>query len=193
MSCWRWRDLEETVSVPVLEYSPLLSDADLLEIIASARGAKCACALWRAGAASAKKYPKSSSHRSTCKRLPPCSPIPMRSIRENTMERIIDHARKDRGLAGTADQAKRFVAQSAAPDRGFRGRRAASRIDRPPRPGRGNGAIFQAVPTLRLDSDDQTVETKEDKARAEVIAAREQGKLDERYVEDAVEAGNGTS
>src|SRR5512146_225821 len=31
------RDVEEEVAVPILEYSPLLSDADLIEIIASAQ------------------------------------------------------------------------------------------------------------------------------------------------------------
>lgn len=41
------RDVEETVSVPVLEYSPLLSDTDLLEIIASARAQSALAAIAR--------------------------------------------------------------------------------------------------------------------------------------------------
>ncbi len=40
-------DVEETVSVPVLEYSPLLSDNDLLEIIASARAQSALAAVAR--------------------------------------------------------------------------------------------------------------------------------------------------
>lgn len=41
------RDVEETVSLPILEYSPLLSDGDLLEIIASARARSALAAVAR--------------------------------------------------------------------------------------------------------------------------------------------------
>lgn len=40
---WLARDVETTVAVPILEYSPLLSDADLIEIIAAA-SAECVIA-----------------------------------------------------------------------------------------------------------------------------------------------------
>ena len=48
---------------------------------------------------------------------------------------------------------------------------------------------FKRCLRLRLERDDETAETKEDKARAAVISVRDRGELDERYVEEAVEAG----
>ena len=42
----------------------------------------------------------------------------------------------------------------------------------------------------RLDRDDEAAHSMEDKAHAEVREAFEQGKLDERFVEDAVESGH---
>jgi len=114
---------------------------------------------------------------------------PNAGIRENTMERIIDHAEKIALWQGPLIKRSDLSLRALRRIAGFVGvallRELTDRHDLDDE----TVQYFKRCLRLRLESDDQTVETKEGKARAEVIAARDKGKLDERYVEDAVEAG----
>jgi uncharacterized protein (DUF2336 family) len=85
------RDIEETVAAPILEYSPLLSDADLIEIIASA---KADCAL----SAVARRRPLSSEVSDVIVGsldIPAVATLlanPHAAIRERTLEELVETA-----------------------------------------------------------------------------------------------------
>src|SRR5262249_50852478 len=84
-------DAESIVSVPILEYSPLLSDNDLLEIIATARaqGALAAIARRRGLSESVSDAIVASLD------IPAVAALlanPNARVREDTLEKIIDHA-----------------------------------------------------------------------------------------------------
>lgn len=85
------RDVEEIVAAPVLEYSPLLSDADLLEIIAGAQAE-------RALAAIARRQPLSSEVSDVIVGsldIPAVASLlanPRAAIREQTLEKLVETA-----------------------------------------------------------------------------------------------------
>lgn len=181
-------DIEETVSVPVLEYSPLLSDTDLLEIIASARAQSALAAVARRRGVS-EKISEVIVASLDVQAVAALLANPNALIRENTMERIIDHAEKIALWQGPLIKRSDLSLRALRRIAGFVG--VALLRELTDRHGLDDETVqyFKRCLRLRLESDDQTVETKEDKARAEVMAVRDKGKLDERYVEDAVEAG----
>jgi len=84
------RDSEEEVAVPILEYSPLLSDADLIEIISSAQARFTLAAI-------AQRRPLSanvSEAIATALDVPAVAALLANStaqIREQTLEKIIEH------------------------------------------------------------------------------------------------------
>src|SRR5262249_45623255 len=86
------RDLDETVSVPVLEYSPLLSDTDLLEIVATARAQSALSAVARRRGLSENV----SDAIVASLDIPSVAALlanPSARIREGALEKIIDNAR----------------------------------------------------------------------------------------------------
>ena len=182
------RDVEETVSVPVLEYSPLLSDADLLEVIASARAQSALAAVARRRGVS-EKISEVIVASLDVQAVAALLANPDAHIRENTMERIIDHAQKMEDwhgpLARRSDLSMRALRRIA----GFVGVALLRQLSERHGLDEETAQYFKRCLRLRLESDDQSILTKEDKARAEVMTTREQGKLDEHYVEEAVEAG----
>jgi uncharacterized protein (DUF2336 family) len=181
-------DVEETVSVPILEYSPLLSDADLLEIIASARAQNALAAIARRRGVS-ERVSELIVASLDVTAVAALLSNPNASIRENTMGRIIDHAEAIEAwqgpLVARSDLSMRALRRIA----GFVGVSLLRQLTE--RHGLDGETVqyFKRCLRLRLEHDDETAETKEDKARAEVTGARERGQLDERYVEEAVEAG----
>jgi uncharacterized protein (DUF2336 family) len=182
------RDIEETVSVPVLEYSPLLSDADLLELVASARAQGALAAVARRRGVServAEVIVASLDVQAVAALLA----NPNAHIREKTMDRIIDHAQNIEAWQGPLVKRSDLSLRALRRIAGFVGVALLHTLTE--RHGLDEETVqyFKRCLRLRLEGDDQSVETKEDKARAEVIAARDQGKLDERFVEEAVEAG----
>jgi uncharacterized protein (DUF2336 family) len=182
------RDLEETVSVPVLEYSPLLSDADLLELIASARAQSALAAVARRRGLSA-EISEVIVASLDVQAVAALLANPDAHIRENTMERIVDHAQMIKAWHGPLIKRSDLSLRALRRIAGFVGVALLRELSE--RHGLDEEMVqyFKHCLRLRLESDDQSVETKEDKARAEVNAVRDEGKLNERYVEEAVEAG----
>ena len=129
------RDADETVSVPILEYSPLLSDADLLEIIATARAQSALAAVARRRGVSETV----SDAIVASLDIPAVAALlanPNARVREDTIERIIDHAADDRGLARTVGDAHRSVASRAQAHCRLRRRRPNRAAERAARPRR---------------------------------------------------------
>jgi uncharacterized protein (DUF2336 family) len=181
-------DIEETVSVPILEYSPLLSDADLLEVVASARAQSALAAIARRRGVS-ERLSELIVASLDVTAVAALLSNPNASIRENTMGRIIDHAQAIEAwqgpLVARSDLSMRALRRIA----GFVGVSLLRQLTE--RHGLDDETVqhFKRCLRLRLERDDETAETKEDKARAAVISVRDRGELDERYVEEAVEAG----
>ena len=182
------RDVEDTVCVPILEYSPLLSDRDLVEIIASARARGVLAAVARRRGVSenlADVIVASLDVEAVAALLS----NPNSSIRENTMDRIIEHAKSIEAWQGPlvtrSDLSMRALRRVA----GFVGVALLQLLSE--RRGLDEETIqhLKRCLRLRLEHDDAAADTKEDKAHAAVAAARESGALDETYVEEAVEAG----
>jgi uncharacterized protein (DUF2336 family) len=182
------RDVEETVCVPILEYSPLLSDRDLIEIIATARARSALAAVARRHGVSENL----SDVIVASLDVPAVAALlanPNSSIRENTMERIIEHAKSIEAWQGPlvmrCDLSLRALRRIA----GFVGVSLLQQLNE--RHGLDEETIqhLKKCLRLRLEHDDAASDTKESKAHAEVIAARDSGALDETYVEEAVEAG----
>ena len=181
-------DIEETVSVPILEYSPLLSDADLLEVVASARAQNALSAIVRRRGVS-ERVSELIVASLDVTAVAALLSNPNAMIRENTMGRIIDHAEAIKAwqgpLVARSDLSMRALRRIA----GFVGVSLLRQLTE--RHGLDDETVqhFKRCLRQRLERDDETAETKEDKARAAVLAVRERGELDERYVEEAVEAG----
>jgi uncharacterized protein (DUF2336 family) len=182
------RDVDETVSVPILEYSPLISDNDLVEIIATARARSAFAAVARRRGLS----------EIVCERIVASLDVvavaallanPSARIRESTMERIIDHARLieewQGPLAARSDLSLRAVRRIA----GFVGAELLRLLSE--RHGLDEETVQHLKRCLRqrLDEDDKQNRSKEDKAHADVMAAWDSGALNERYIEEAAETG----
>jgi uncharacterized protein (DUF2336 family) len=181
------RDVEAIVAIPILEYSPLLSDADLMEIIAEGK-------VHAVLAAVAKRRPLS-AHVSdavvSSLDIPAVSALlanPDAAIRERTLDAIIDQAERisvwQNALAMRADLSRRAI------------RRLASFVS--------TELIEQLSRRHALDDEIKQHLNRQVRARAEegelapaqghaafddVAAAEKVGKLDENFVEAAAEAG----
>ena len=106
------RDADEMVCVPVLEYSPLLSDADLIEIIATARAQDALAAVARRRGVSETV----SDAIVASLDIPAVAALlanPNARVREDTIEQDHRPRRDDRGMARTAGDAHRSVAARA--------------------------------------------------------------------------------
>lgn len=181
------RDVEAIVSVPILEYSPLLSDADLMEIIAEGKVHAVLSAI-------AKRRPLS-AHVSdavvSSLDIPAVSALlanPDAAIRERTLDAIIDQAERisvwQDALAMRADLSRRAI------------KKLASFIS--------TELIEQLASRHPLDDKTKQFLNRQVRARAEegelapqaghaahdeVEAAAKAGKLDEVFVEAAAETG----
>lgn len=181
-------DIEEAVSVPILEYSPLLSDDDLREIIASARAQNVVAAIARRRGVSGKVSElivASLDVRAVAALLS----NPSATIHENAMARIIDQAQAIEAWHGPLVTRSDLSLRALRRIAGFVGVSLLRELTE--RHGLDEETVqhFKRCMRTRLERDDESAETKEDKARDAVLAARERGALDERYVEEAVEAG----
>jgi uncharacterized protein (DUF2336 family) len=183
------RDLDETVSVPIIEYSPLLSDTDLLEIIATARAQSALAAIARRrglGEGVSDAIVASLD-------IPAVAALlanPSARIREDALEKVIDHARSIEDWQGPlvmrTDLSLRAVRRIA----GFVGSALIEQLSK--RRGLDEETQNELKRALRqrLDKHDDVVRSDEDKVRAAVREALRNGALDERYVEENVETGN---
>jgi uncharacterized protein (DUF2336 family) len=182
------QDVEEAVSVPILEYSPLLSDNDLVEIIATARAQNALAAVARRRGVSERvcEVIVASLDVSAVSAL---LSNPNACIRENTMERIIDHARAIQAWQGPLVTRSDLSLRALRRIAGFVGVSLLRELSE--RHGLDQETVQHLKRCLRqrLEDEEGEVQTKEDKAHAEVLAVRDRGSLDERYVEESVEAG----
>jgi uncharacterized protein (DUF2336 family) len=183
------RDAEEAVSAPILEYSPLLSDSDLLEIIATARAQSALSAVARRRGLSETV----SDAIVASLDIPSVAALlanPDARVREGTMEKIIDHAQSISEWHGPlvmrTDLSVRalrriagFVATSLLEELAAR-----HGID-----DETHGYLKRSL-RHRLEREEEASPRQEDKLRAEVLGAFEQGLLDEHYVESAIEAND---
>jgi len=183
------RDAEAIVSVPILEYSPLLSDNDLLEIIASARaqGALAAIARRRGLSESVSDAIVASLD------IPSVAALlanPNARIREDTLDKIIDHAESIESWHGPlvmrTDLSLRAIRRIA----GFVGSALLEQLCERNGLDEDTHAHLKRCLRKRLDRDDEASVTAEDKLHGEILKLHEAGQLDEVYVETAVEAGH---
>ena len=181
-------DVEEAVSVPILEYSPLLSDNDLVEIIATARAQSALAAVARRRGISER----------VCEIIVASLDVPAVSallanpnahIRENTMERIIDHARSIEAWQGPLVNRSDLSLRALRRIAGFVGVALLRELSDRYALDQETVQYLKRCLRQRLEHEEEEVQTKEDKARAEVIAVRDRGSLDERYIEESVETG----
>jgi uncharacterized protein (DUF2336 family) len=179
------RDVE-SVSAPILEYSPLLSDADLIEIITTAQARHALKAIARRsplGANVSEAIGSVLDEPSVAELLSNSSA----EIRQRTLDKIIEHATKVRAwhlpLVLRSDLSQRAI------------RRIAGFV--------GASLIQRLTERHRLDEETQTVLNKQLRAHIEsgdLDSGRESssseaerlfraGKLDDVFVESAAEAG----
>jgi uncharacterized protein (DUF2336 family) len=182
------RDAEDIVSVPILEYSPLLSDNDLVEIVASARATSALAAVARRRGVSEKV----SEAIVTSLDIPAVAALlanPNARVRDDTLERIIDRAQTIESWHGPLVMRTDLSLRALRRIAGFVGASLLEEL------GSRHGLDEETRTHLkrclrsRLERDDEASHSAEDKAHLEVARARESGTLDERYVEEAVEAG----
>lgn len=181
------RDVEAIVCVPILEYSPLLSDADLVEIIAEGKVHAVLSAI-------ARRRPVSDAVSDAVVSsldIPAVAALlanPDAAIRERTLDAIIDQAERihvwQNALAMRADLSRRAI------------RRLASFVS--------TELIEQMAIRHRLDEETQLhlnrqlrarldgnedVPSVADAAMDEVDAAAKSGILDDAFIESAAEGG----
>jgi uncharacterized protein (DUF2336 family) len=181
------RDVEETVHVPILEYSPLLSDTDLVEIIAEGKVHTVLAAIARRKPISANVSDAVVSSLD----IPAVAALlanPDAAIRERTLDAIIDQAERisvwQDAVCVRADLSKRAI------------RRLASFV---------STAVIELLALrhdlddetklhlnrqlrVRYDEDDQTI-ARDNSAATEVDVALKSGRLDDAFIESAAELG----
>jgi uncharacterized protein (DUF2336 family) len=183
------RDAEETVSVPILEYSPLLSDGDLLEIIATARAQSALAAVARRRGLSETV----SDAIVASLDIPAVAALlanPHASVREDTLERIVDQARAIPAWHGALVMRTDLSMRALKRIAGFVGVALLERLMAAHSLDPETEAHLKRTLKLRLDRHDDGMVSSEEKARTAIQDAYERGVLDEHFVEEAVESGN---
>ena len=182
------RDVEATVCVPILEYSPLLSDADLLEIIATARAQDALAAVARRRGVSEAV----SDAIVASLDIPAVAALlanPKARVRDETLEQIIDHAETIEmwhgPLAMRTDLSLRAIRRIA----GFVGAAVLEQLCERHGLDDDTQAYLNRCLRQRLERDDEKARSTADGVHAEVMRAYERGDLTEAYVETAVLAG----
>jgi uncharacterized protein (DUF2336 family) len=179
------RDVETIVAVPILEYSPLLSDADLMEIIAEGK-------VHAVLAAIARRRPLSASVSDAVVSsldIPAVSALlanPDAAIRERTLDAIIDQAERisvwQNALAMRADLSRRAVKRLAS----FVSTELIEQLARLHPLDDETKQLLNRQVRARAD-EGELAPSSSDAAAAEVEAAAKTGKLDEGFVEEAAE------
>ncbi|HXC54308.1 MAG TPA: DUF2336 domain-containing protein [Rhizomicrobium sp.] len=182
------RDVETLVAAPILEYSPLLSDTDLMEVIATAKAEEVLAAVARRKPLNADVAEAIASSLD----IPAIAALLANSdaaIREKTLDDIAAEAEKIQSwhvpLVLRADLSKRAIWRIAS----FVG---ASLIEQlVTRYGLDEDTKHQLSKELRarLQQDAKPESSASDLALRDVAAARACGKLDEAFVDAAANAG----
>lgn len=183
------RDIE-AVSAPILEYSPLLSDADLIEIISTAQASYALLAI-------AKRSPLGanvSEAIAAALDVPAVGALLLNSganIRQTTLEKIVNHARKIK------DWHLPLVLRNDLPQRTIRriaGFVSVSLIEKlAERRGldeKTRRHLCQQLQKRIEDDDDPTRGSAKPLKAPDLIALRKAGKLDDTFLENAAEQGS---
>jgi uncharacterized protein (DUF2336 family) len=183
------RDLESIVAAPILEYSPLLSDADLMEIIACGQVKEALSAI-------ARRRPLSETVADELVQsldVPAVAALlvnPDAKIRKATLESIVEQAEEFESwhlpLALRADLSTRAIRRIAGFVGAYLIERLAARSDLSDATRAHLHKKLRARLQERPGHDGPTA----DAARATVAAAKANGTLDDMFVEDAALAGH---
>ncbi len=183
------RDLEEDVAVPVLAYSPLLSDEDLIEIVASARVQAAVAAV----AGRAQVNEKVSAAIVATLDVPAVARLlanPNAKIREDTMAEIVERAESVKSWHGVLVMRTDLSLRALRRIAGFVGtallRELAERHDLD----KDTRSQLNKTLRARIEKEHFQSHDDEDRAKNEAQRAFESGQLDEAFVEAAVESGN---
>ena len=181
------RDIED-VAAPILEYSPLLSDADLVEIVSTAQARFALTAI-------AKRRPLSanvSEAIATALDVPAVAALLANSsaqIREPTLEKIIDHGSRIKEwhlpLVLRNDLSQRAICRIA----GFVSASLLDKLATKHRLDEKTRAQLAKGARARIDEPEDILSDPAVSAALEVGALFREGKLDDAYVEKAVESG----
>ncbi|HEY5336708.1 MAG TPA: DUF2336 domain-containing protein [Rhizomicrobium sp.] len=181
------RDVEE-VAAPILEYSPLLSDADLVEIVSSAQARFALTAI-------AKRRPLSASVSeaiATALDVPAVATLLANSgahIREATLEKIIDHGSRIKEwhlpLVLRNDLSQRAIRRIA----GFVSAAILERLAAHHGIDEKTRAQLAKRARARIDDAQDEHHDPAAAAAAEVLTLYNTGKLDDSFVEKAAESG----
>ena len=182
------RDVEKEVAAPILEYSPLLSDTDLMEIISSAQAHFTLAAI-------AQRRPLSgniSEAIATALDVPAVAALLANSsaqIREQTLEKIIDHGARitewHLPLVLRNDLSQRAIRRIA----GFVSAVLLDKLSSRDGLDQKTKSVLAKRVRARLDepADEEVDPTAQ--AQSDVALLHKEGKLDDAAVEKAAEAG----
>lgn len=182
------RDVEKEVAAPILEYSPLLSDTDLMEIISSAQAHFTLAAI-------AQRRPLSgniSEAIATALDVPAVAALLANSsaqIREQTLEKIIDHGARitewHLPLVLRNDLSQRAIRRIA----GFVSAVLLDKLSSRDGLDQKTKSVLAKRVRARLDepADEEVDPTVQ--AQSDVALLHKEGKLDDAAVEKAAEAG----
>ena len=181
------RDAELMVAAPILEYSPLLSDGDLMEIIATAKAKEALSAIARRRFLS----PNVSDAIATSLDIPAIAALLANSdakIREEALSQIIEQAEKVRAwhrpLAVRADLSQRAIRRIAT----FVGAALIEKLSQRHNLDEETRQHLNRQLRQRIESGDEAASS-EDNARGIVAAAHSSGRLDDTFVENVAENG----
>jgi uncharacterized protein (DUF2336 family) len=184
-------DLESIVSAPILEYSPLLSDADLLEIIATAQAQEVLTAIAKRKALSADV----SDAVATSLDIPAIAALlanPDAKIRAETLDKLIEQAKKievwHEPLAIRADLSPRAIRRIAT----FVGASLLQILFERHGLDDETRQVLSRQLRGRIDADHDPGKPEEkapDFSSEGVAAAWKEGRLDDAFVESAITAG----
>ncbi len=181
-------DLDGIVCAPILEYSPLLSDADLLEVIASAKAKEALCSIARRKFLSANV----ADAIVTSLEVPAVAALlanPDAAVREETLNRIIAHAEIIRDwhqpLVMRVDLSQRAIRRIAS----FVGAALIEVLSTRHKLNQETRNHLNRQLRQRIESDEEAQQSEEKIAADMVDEARRAGRLDEVFVDLAAEAG----
>jgi len=182
------RDVEETVAAPILEYSPLLSDADLVDIISSAQARFTLTAI-------AARKPLSanvSDAIATALDVPAVAALLANStaqIREQTLEKIIDHGSRitewHLPLVLRNDLSQRAIRRIA----GFVSAALLDNLSARDGLDAETRSVLAKRVRARIDEPDDEDADPSAQAQSDVALLHKEGRLDDFAVERAAEAG----
>lgn len=180
------KDIEAMVAAPILEYSPLLSDADLMEVIAAGQAEEVLAAIARRKPLNADVSEAIVSSLD----IPAIAALianPDATIREQTLDEIAAQAEKIQSwqvpLILRADLSRRAILRIAS----FVGSNLIEQLVG--RYGLDEDIKRELNRELRLRLQDDSKSAPADSALRDVADARASGRLDEAFVDSAVNAG----